>query len=211
MRSTYQGDNDEIKHAFPRSTQMIEVEAFVTASEIAFVLLERPYYLEPIGKGERVYALLRESMLAAGVVGIARVVIHAKEHLAVLVPSGAALVLNTIRWASEIRPLDDLKLPAPGKAAGSLKPSELKMAAQLIQEMTGAWKPEAYNDTFADAIHALVKRKSEAGEARQVTALEVTTDAASTSNVLDLTELLAQSLAKRSAPAAKARKRATPK
>ena len=103
---------DEIKAAFPKSTQTIEIEAFVKASEIPFVLLERPYFLEPLGKGDKVYALLRESMLEAGVIGIARVVMHTKEHLAALIPSGAALMLNTIRWASEMRPADELKLPA---------------------------------------------------------------------------------------------------
>ncbi len=107
--------DEEIKSAFPKSTQTIEIEAFVKASEIAFVLLERPYYLEPIGKGERVYALLRESMQDAGVIGIARVVMHNKEHLAALIPSGAALMLNTIRWATEMRSPDELKLPRPGQ------------------------------------------------------------------------------------------------
>ena len=85
----------QIKAAYPSATQTIEIESFVQASEIAFTLLETPYYLEPIGKGERVYALLREAMAEAGVIGIARVVMHTKEHLAALIPSGAALVLNT--------------------------------------------------------------------------------------------------------------------
>ena len=89
--------DEEIKAAFPKSTQTIEIETFVKASEISFFLLERPYFLEPIGKGDKVYALLREAMLAEGVIGIARVVMHTKEHLAVLLPWGAALMLNTIR------------------------------------------------------------------------------------------------------------------
>lgn len=194
---------DEIKAAFPKSTQTIEIEAFVKASEIAFVLLERPYYLEPVGKSDRVYALLRESMLDAGVIGIARVVMHTKEHLAALIPAGAALMLNTIRWATEIRSADELKLPALGKHASNLKPTELKMAAQLIHDMTGPWKPEAYTDTFAVAIGALVKQKTAAGKTERVTPLEESTDAGSSSNVVDLTELLAKSLAKRKIPTPK--------
>ena len=188
---------DEIKAAFPKSTQTIEIESFVKASEIPFILLERPFYLEPIGKGERVYALLREAMLEAGVIGIARLVMHTKEHLAALVPSGPALILNTIRWASEIRAPEDLKLPAPGKTGSSLKPSELKMAAQLIGDMTGTWKPETYTDTFTAAVQALVKRKVDAGKTERVTPLEDAPEAGTSSNVVDLTELLAQSLAKR--------------
>jgi len=188
---------DEIKAAYPKSTQTIEIESFVKASEIAFTLLETPYYLEPIGKGEKVYALLRESMIEAGVIGIARVVMRTKEHLAALVPTGTALVLNTIRWATEIRPLDELKLPAEGRSAAGLKPAELKMAEQLISDMTGPWDAQAYTDKFSAAVQALVRKKVAAGETETVTPLEETPSAVGTSNVVDLTELLAASLAKR--------------
>lgn len=203
---------DQIKAAYPKSTQTIEIESFVKAGEIPFTLLETPYYLEPIGKGDKVYALLREAMFEAGVIGIARVVMHTKERLAALVPSGAALVLNTIRWAGEIRPVSELKLPAEGKSAAGLRPAELKMAAQLISDMTRPFETDAYVDRFSDAILALVKQKVDAGETAAVTALEATPSAADSSNVVDLTELLARSLSgrKATAPAKKtaARRRA---
>ena len=188
---------DQIKAAYPKSTQTIEIESFVKASEIAFTLLETPYYLEPIGKGEKVYALLRESMFEAGVIGIARVVMHTKERLAALVPSGAALVLNTIRWAGEIRPMTALKLPAQGKTAAGLTPAELKMAAQLIGDMTAPWKSGDYADKYSDASLALVRKKVEAGETATVTTLEDAPSEAGASNIVDLTALLAKSLAKR--------------
>ena len=188
---------DQIKAAYPKSTQTIEIECFVKASEIDFTLLETPYYLAPTGKGEKVYALLREAMFEAGVIGIARVVMHTKEHLAALIPSGAALVLNTLRWATEIRPSGDLPLPAEGKAAAGLKPGELKMAAQLISDMTGPWQSAAFTDQFADAIQALVDQKVAAGQTQTVTALEDAPTLADASNVVDLTALLAQSLARR--------------
>ena len=195
---------DEIKAAYPKTTQTIEIESFVKAAEIAFTLLETPYYLEPIGKSEKVYALLREAMFEAGVIGIARVVLHTKEHLAALIPTDAALVLNTIRWASALRPADELKLPAQGRAAAGLKPAELKMAAQLIADMTGPWASTDYSDRFSDAVNALVSQKVAAGETKTVTALEPPAAQAGASNVLDLTELLAKSLVKRKAGAAPA-------
>ena len=95
---------DEIKAAYPKTTQTIEIEAFVQAADIPFTHLEKPYYLEPVARGEKVYALLREAMLEAGVIGIARVVMHTKEYLAALIPDGPGLVMNTLRWAEEIRP-----------------------------------------------------------------------------------------------------------
>jgi DNA end-binding protein Ku len=193
---------DEVREAYPKTTQTIEIEAFVKLEEVSFVYLERPYYLEPSGKGEKVYALLREAMLAAGVIGIARVVMHTKEHLAALIPNGAALMLGTLRWASEIRPVGDLKLPAAGKGAG-LKDTELKMAGQLIGDMTGPWKPEAYDDKFTGAIHELIARKVKAGSTQKVEPIEAA-PAEGESNVIDLSELLKQSLgARKGAPAAK--------
>lgn len=187
----------QIKAAYPVSTQTIEIETFVQAAEIPFLLLEKPYYLEPIGKGEKVYALLREAMAQSGVIGIARVVMHTKEHLAALIPMGPALVLNTIRWASEIRPVDDLKLPAAGKTAAGVKPAELKMATQLISDMTGPWDATAYEDRFVSAVQALVRQKVKAGDTKTVKPLEDVSEASAPSNVVDLTELLARSLSGR--------------
>ena len=203
---------EEIHEAYPKTTQTIEIEAFVNAQDISFMLLEKPYYLEPVGKGEKVYALLREAMLQAGLIGIARVVMHTKEHLAALIPTGAALMLNTLRWASEIRPSGELKLPAAGKAGAKLKDSELKMAGQLIKDMAAKWKPEDYGDKFTHAIHELISRKIKAGKTENVEPLEEAPETSAGSNIIDLTELLKNSLDKRKpgakrAPAKSAAKR----
>lgn len=190
---------EEIRAAYPRTTQTIEIESFVRAEEIPVTQFERPYFLEPLAKGEKVYVLLREAMLAAGVVGIARVVLHTKEYLAAVIPDGAGLILNTLRWASEMRPAAGVKLPAEGRKV--LKDTDMKMARQLIADMTGEWKPAAYEDRFADAVHALVAKRHKAGTTRTVEPLEEAATPAS--NVIDLTALLAQSLKKK--PAAQPR------
>ena len=192
---------EEIKAAYPKSTQTIEIETFVQASEIPFTYLETPYFLAPLPKAEKVYALLREAMKASKVIGVARVVMHTKEHLAALIADGDALLMNTIRWAEELRPRDEIDFPASGKSGASLKENELKMANQLIKEMTGPWKPEAYADRFTSAIHALAAQRVAAGKTEQVTPMEE--EVSDRSNVVDLTELLKQSLGGRK-PAAKA-------
>ena len=190
-------DEDEIRNAYPKTMQTIEIEAFVKASEIPFVYLEKPYYLEPIAKADKVYALLREAMIADGVIGIARVVMHTKEHLAALMPDGPMLVLNTLRWATEVRKWDELRIPPAGKAAANLKDAELKMAGQLVNELTVKWKADAYHDHFAEAINQLIKAKVEAGHTHEVTPLEAPVDSSAPSNVVDLTALLKNSLGKR--------------
>jgi DNA end-binding protein Ku len=198
---------DEIKAAYPKTTQTIEIETFVQASEIPFTHLDSPYYLEPLAKSAKVYALLREVMLDAGVIGIARVVLHTKEHLAALVPTGPALLLNTLRWSTEVRPWSDLKLPAEGKKAADLKPMELKMARQLVADMTQPFRADQYADRFTDAVHALVKERAKAGQTEQVQALETDTERPA-SNVIDLADLLAKSLGQRNPGSAAAPKRA---
>jgi DNA end-binding protein Ku len=139
-------------------------------------------------------------MREAGVIGIARVVMHTKERLAALVADGEALMLNTIRWASELRPRDALDFPAAGK--GKLKEGELKMARKLIGDMTTAWKGDAYEDKFTAAIHALAAQRVKAGKTEKVAPVEPEAVPHAGSNVVDLTELLKQSLATRKAPAA---------
>ncbi|MEO7336742.1 MAG: Ku protein [Caldimonas sp.] len=209
--------DDEIRAAYPKTTQTIAIESFVGAAEISFTQFERPYFLEPLPKGEKVYALLREALRHAGVVGIARVVMHTKEHLAALIPNGPGLMLNTLRWADDMRPTAGLRFPAAGK--GSIKPAELEMAAHLVKSMTTAWKPEAYKDQFTGAIHALVARRVKAGKTEDVEPQEAA-PGAEESNVVDLTALLKQSLGKkgggqaaprRPAGVAAKRAKATPK
>ena len=190
-------DDDEIRNAYPKTMQTIEIEAFVKAAEIPFVYLEKPYYLEPIAKADKVYALLREAMIADDVIGIARVVMHTKEHLAALMPDGPMLVLNTLRWASEIRKWNELRIPDAGKAATSIKDAELKMARQLVSELTVKWKADTYHDHFAEAINKLIQAKVEAGNTHEVTPIESPVDSSAPSNVVDLTALLKNSLGKR--------------
>jgi DNA end-binding protein Ku len=142
------------------------------------------------------------------------VVMHTKQHLAALIPSGNALVLNTLRWGGELRDVKDLDLPADGVKATGIREKELAMAEQLIGDMTERLNLGKFRDTFRDDILALVKRKVKAGKTELVETPEAPEESAP-SNVIDLTELLKRSLhgGKTNgsrAPAAKARKRAAP-
>ena len=185
----------EIADAYPKTTQTIEIEAFVNAGDIPFVYLERPYYIAPINKGAKVYALLRETLLKTGKVGVARVVIQTKQHLAALIPSGRGMVLNLLRWGDEIRPWTHLDLPPEGVKAAGLADAEMKMAEQLVASMSTGWQPENYKDEFKDAILKLVEQRVKAGKTESVTPLEhLEEGAAGGAQIIDLTELLKRSL-----------------
>ena len=186
----------EIAAAYPKTTQTIEIEMFVPATDIPFVYLERPYYIVPINKGGKVYALLREALLKTRRVGIARVVIQTKQHLAALVPSGPALVLNLLRWGDEIRSWENLSFPPEGAEEAGINEKELKMAEQLVMDMSGKWRPEDFRDSFKNEVMKLVHEKIETGDIATVTQPEESEGLGSSAQILDLTELLQRSLKK---------------
>ncbi|MES2609153.1 MAG: Ku protein [Pseudomonadota bacterium] len=186
---------EEIAAAYPKITQTIEIETFLDADEIPFVYLERPYYTAPLKRGEKVYALLREALRASGKVGVAKVVIQSKQHLAVLIPCGRALILNLLRWGGEIRSFELLNLPALDAKAAGIKDAEMAMALQLIDDMTQPWDADTFRNSFADEIHKLVESKVALGETATVVKVDSGRESAPAgADVLDLTALLKRSL-----------------
>lgn len=185
---------EEIEAAYPKTTQTIEIESFVAADSIPFLYLERPYYIAPINKGEKVYALLREILKRSGKVGIAKVVIQTRQHLAVLIPVGPALVLNLLRWDDEIRTWEQLDLPKEGAKSVGLTDKEMRMGEQLVEDMSGEWDPGAFTDSFKEQILQLVERKIAAGETEAVTHIEPQESGSGGATIYDLTEMLQRSL-----------------
>ncbi|MCQ4295436.1 Ku protein [Pseudomonas stutzeri] len=185
--------DDEIKSAHPKATQTVDIVAFVDAKDISFLYIDTPYYLTPDRRGEKVYALLRETLIQTGKVGIANVVLRNKQHLAVVMPLGKALVMNTLRWADEVRGIEYLELKDEALDP-DLADRELDMAKRLVEDMTEKWKPEQYKDTFQDQIMDLVEKKAREGKLEAVGGPEEAVDRRS-ADVIDLTELLKRSLA----------------
>lgn len=185
---------EEIATAFPKVTQTIEIEAFLDADEIPFVYLERPYYTAPLQRGEKVYALLREAMRKSNKVGVAKVVIQTKQHLAVLIPCGRALILNLLRWGGEIRSFEQLNLPPLDAQAAGIKEAEMTMAVQLIDDMTQSWNADHFRNSFAEQIHQLVEEKAVSGEIADVAKVDSARSVSAGAEVLDLTSLLKRSL-----------------
>ena len=198
---------EEIKAALPRSTQTIDMEAFVDREQIPSVYFNKPYYVSPAGKGgQKPFALLRETLQRTGKVGIAKVVISTKQHLALLAPHGQGLVLNLLRWSDEVR--DTAGLAWPGEDI-SVSAAELKMAEQLVDAMAGDWQPDLFHDEFREKLMALVEEKSKEGAVRTVAPLPGE-DVPTSAEVIDLTELLRRSLKGNAAAApAPAKKTAT--
>ena len=191
---------EEIRSALPKSTQTIEIEAFVEAADIPPTYYQKPYYVAPVNKGQKAYLLLRDTLRKTGKAGLARVVISTKQHLAALVPLGDGLALNLLRWSEEIRDFPASVLPDAGATAPTDK--EMKMAEQLVNDMADAWSPDLFHDEFKEKLNALVQAKAKAGDVETLQPLPGEEVATSSAEVIDLTELLKRSL---KTPAAAAR------
>lgn len=198
--------DEDLRQANVKATQTIDILTFVDATEVPLTFYEHPYYLLPAKGGEKVYALLRETLRKANKVGIASVVMRTKQHLCALVCVGDAIVLNTLRYADEIRPTDDLDLPASTLKAAGISDKELKMALSLVEGMSEAWEPEQYHDSYREDVLALVKKKIKAKQTKTITPPAPEPEEEHGSNVIDLVALLQQSLGKK-ASAAPVRKR----
>lgn len=190
---------EEIRSAHPKSTQTIEIIAFVASDQIPLQNIDTPYFLAPDKRGGKVYALLRETLKKTGKVALANVVLHTKQHLAALMALDSALVLVMLRWPAEVRSLDELELGSE-VVKPTLAKGELDMAKRLVEDMSADWKPEEYRDSFQEKIMALVEKKAKAGKIEDVESAEGVEERKS-ADVIDLTELLKRSLAGK--PAAK--------
>jgi DNA end-binding protein Ku len=186
----------DLRRASPERTQRIDILAFVDGTAIAPVYFDRPYYLEPARGGERGYALFREALRRSGKVAVASVVVKTRQHLAAVVVQDRVLVLDVVRYASELR--DPSKLRVPGTNLKSLRISdrELKMAERLVAEMTEDWDPEQYHDEYRDELLAFIKKRSRAGQLTSAPEIEEKPATRKRADIIDIAELLKQSLAR---------------
>jgi len=152
-------DDKDFEKASAVKSKTIEISDFVLQEEIDSAYYETPYYLVPDKSGARAYALLREGLKKTGKAGVASFVMRNKEALAILRVSGDVLILNRIRFAEEIRDTKDLAIPA-----ATVKPTELKMAITLINQLSGKFNIKKYKDNYSSELLKLIKAKSKGGK-----------------------------------------------
>jgi DNA end-binding protein Ku len=212
-------DADELDSVAPGRSRSLEIHRFVDLDEIDPIFYQKTYYLAPGGKDtSKTYALLRDAMTDTNRAAIGTLVMRGKEYLAAIRPDKKLLVLQTMYFADEVRDPSEVLDDVPRRGAATK--AELSMAAQLIDSMTGRWKPSDYRDTYTDRVKGLIKAKK-AG--KEITPAE---EAPAETGAADLMEVLRRSVdaaaknrskkapAKKNAPAKKkapAKKRAARK
>ena len=194
--------DEDFRRANPEASRTVDILAFVDLADIEPQYFETPYYLVPEKRGEKAYALLRETLEKAGKAGIASVVIRTKQYLAALVAQDELMVLNTLRYADELKAPAELEIP---KAKVTAK--ELDMALRLVEDMADAWDPKKYKDTYREDLLKRIKEKVKAGQTEELTEPEEGAEKpAKGAEVIDLMSLLRKSVEKK--PAARAKRAA---
>jgi DNA end-binding protein Ku len=184
----------DFEQANVEATQSITIMDFVDGNAINSLYYDTPYYLEPMKNGRRAYALLREVLQKTDKVGVANVVLRTRQHLAALIAQGPLLVLNTLRYAHELRDPSRLNLPQNGDKRSAVSSQEIKMAEQLVGSMTGAWQPEKYRDAYHDDLLKLIDRKVKAGQTKAVESAVPARRPKREGKVIDMMHLLRQSV-----------------
>lgn len=178
--------DEDFKRADIEATQSVDIMDFVELDEIDPIFFDKPYYLEPEKRGEKAYSLLREALKQTGKVGIAKVVIKTRQHLATVKPEKNLLVLELMHFAEEILDTKDLKIPA-SPAIGA---KELDMAKDLIEKMSDKWEPDKYQDEYRNVLLQVIQEKVESG-GKELPARGAPKKA---TNVVDLVSVLQESL-----------------
>jgi len=151
--------DEDFRQANVKASQTIDIQSFAELADIEPRYYETPYFVAPTKGGEKVYALLREVLLKTGRVAIATVVIRTRQHLCAIVPDKKALMLNTLRFAHELRSVSDAELPTLNAKSLGLGAKELAMAEKLVEEMSAPFQPEQFHDSYKEDLLKKIKEK----------------------------------------------------
>jgi DNA end-binding protein Ku len=191
--------DEDFKRVDLEATDTIDIVDFVDVAQINPMYFYKPYYLEPLKGGAAAYQLLRQVLFDTKKVGISKVIIKTRQHLAAVKANSDILVIELMRFADELVPASAVKVSKEKKPSAK----ELTMAKTLVNQMSEDWDPDRYTDEYRSALMKLIDKKVASGGKSLP---EEGRKAQKTTNVIDLASVLAQSLA----DAGKAKKPAKP-
>jgi DNA end-binding protein Ku len=179
-------------------SQSIDIKQFVSLDDVDPIYFDRAYYLSPseAPAQRRPYVLLLRAMQEANVAAIGKFVLWGKENLCLIRPLGDGLALETLYYAEDIRPREEIDQAV---AETEVEEPELAMARQLVSSMVGEFDPEEFVNEYRGELRAMLEAKLEGKEISVPEPAEV-------APVIDLMEALKESVAqaqKSKAPAAK--------
>jgi DNA end-binding protein Ku len=189
-------DSDELKSLIPQKSSEMEIQEFVELAQIDPVYFETSYYVRPEEPGEKAYALLYSSMQETGLVALTRIVMHQREHIAIVRPGNRGLIAHTMFFESEVRAEEEFRAdPA------LVNQKELDLAKTLVKGLAAEFLPGNYHDSYKEKLEAIIAGKIEAQPVVLSPAPRERKAA-----VMDITQALQQSLAALKKPVKQAEK-----
>jgi DNA end-binding protein Ku len=176
----------DLKNSAPKATKTIEIVDFVSRDEVDPWYFERPYVLVPVEQGHKVYGLLCAALEDSDRIGIAKVVLHTRQHLAALITNGSSLMLVTMRFADELRRPEDFESPEVAAAPAKAPKRELDLAKTLIDGMTVAWDPTKYHDEYRESLTKWLAKRAKSGDTAAIDNDEDDEAVAGPYNIMDL-------------------------
>ena len=185
-------DNDEIEAVKIESKRTLELVQFVDACEIDPLYFEKPYYVAPQDElAEEAFVVLREALRKAKKVALGQLSVRGSEKLVAIKPCGKGLLLETLRYADEVRQgqsfFDEIDEAKPKKEL-------LELANTLIEQKSAPFDAGEFEDRYADALRKLIDKKAKSKDGKRVIEESGEPAGASGSNVIDLMAALKQSV-----------------
>jgi DNA end-binding protein Ku len=184
-------EDQEIKKLAPVKAGSMEISEFVPLAEIDPVYYDASYLAVPDKAGQKPYSLLARTMEETGKVALATVVMHQRQYVVAIRTRNHGLTLHTLYFADEIR-----KLSEYGQTDVDVKPEEVKLAKELVGNLTAHFKPEQFRDEYKDRLQQLLEAKAKGKKVPVVSERKL-------APVIDMMDALKKSLAGREAPASK--------
>ena len=186
--------DEDFRRANVQQAKSVDIATFVDAGQHPAAILRDALLSRPRRARKKVYALLRETLRATGKVGVGQVVIRTTHHLAAVVPVGEVLMMITMRYANQIRDHEEFDFPSMSLKSAGVTAKEIELARKLIEDMAGPWKPEEFEDTYNEDLMQRIKEKVKRGETKVLTKPESEKGEPRSAKVIDLMELLKQSI-----------------
>ncbi|WP_404385929.1 Ku protein [Caenispirillum salinarum] len=152
-------DLDELK---VESRHTIDLSHFVDASDVDAIYYDKPYFVTPDGDiANEAYVTIRDALRGAKKMALGQIVLGGKEHIVAIRPCGKGLLLETLRYAEELREAEEYFAEVE-----DVKPDkdQVKMAQQLIESRAGEFKPETFHDHYQDALRDLIEERMQGHE-----------------------------------------------
>lgn len=178
-------DDSDLEAITPETRRAIEILDFVDLKDIDPIYFDKSYFLSPQETGDKAYSLLRAAMEETGKIAVAQVTMRNRQSLAVVRLYEHSIMLETIFYPDEVRPVN--QVPALPDSNVMLAENELKMATELINNMTIPFDPSKYTDEYRSELQAMIEKKLEGQEI-------ATSPAVPRTNVIDLMQALKESL-----------------